>query len=82
MYRYYTCYACHQPLCFQHSIEWHTGYTCDEFDRERDLNPDLASTYSQSFSNIEIFAIAIIAIGGALLVIGFLGKKFKYIRII
>ncbi|CAF3416249.1 unnamed protein product [Rotaria sp. Silwood1] len=40
---YYTCYACHQPLCFRHSIEWHTGYTCDEFDRERTLNPDLAS---------------------------------------
>ncbi|CAF3774484.1 unnamed protein product [Rotaria sordida] len=40
---YYTCYACYQPLCFRHAIEWHTGYTCDEFDRERTLNPDLAS---------------------------------------
>jgi hypothetical protein len=40
---YYACYACHQSLCFRHSIEWHTGYTCDEFDAERALNPDLAS---------------------------------------
>jgi hypothetical protein len=38
------------------------------------LNPDLTSAYSQSLSYIEIFAIAIIVIGGVLLVIGFLGK--------
>lgn len=38
------------------------------------LNPDLTSAYSQSLSNIEIFAIVIIAIGGVLLFIGFLGK--------
>ena len=29
------------------------------------LNPDLTSKYSQSLSNIEIFAIAIIVIGGS-----------------
>ena len=38
------------------------------------LNPDLTSAYSQSLSNIEIFAIVIIAIGGVLLAIGFLGE--------
>jgi len=42
------------------------------------LNPDLTSEYSQSLSYIEIFAIAIIVVGGVLLVIGFLGKEFKY----
>ncbi|CAF0855089.1 unnamed protein product [Adineta steineri] len=40
---YYTCHACHQMLCFRHSIEWHTGYSCDEFDKERAQNDDLAS---------------------------------------
>lgn len=39
------------------------------------LNPTLTSAYSQSLSYIEIFAIAIIVIGGVLLAIGFLGKK-------
>jgi len=42
------------------------------------LNPNLTSEYSQSLSYIEIFAIAIIVVGGVLLVIGFLGKEFKY----
>jgi hypothetical protein len=49
------------------------------------LNPDITSTVSQSLSNIEIFAIGVIVIGGILLVIGFLGKQFKdktYIYII
>ncbi|CAF1987425.1 unnamed protein product [Rotaria magnacalcarata] len=40
---YYTCHACNQQLCFRHAIEWHKGYTCDEFDQERAQNPDLAS---------------------------------------
>lgn len=40
------------------------------------LNPDVQSAYSQSFSYIEVFAIAIIVIGGVLLAIGFLGKYF------
>jgi hypothetical protein len=44
------------------------------------LNPDLTSAYSQSLSNIEVFAIGIIAIGGALLAIGFLGKDFRNIH--
>ena len=39
------------------------------------LNPDLTSAYSQSLSNLEIFAIVIIVIGGILLGIGFLGKS-------
>jgi len=38
------------------------------------LNPDITSTVSQSLSNIEVFAIGLIVIGGVLLVIGFLGK--------
>ncbi len=48
------------------------------------LNPDVTAKYSQSLSNIEIFAIVIIAIGGVLLAIGFLGKnnlKFKLLII-
>ncbi|CAF0758655.1 unnamed protein product [Didymodactylos carnosus] len=40
---YYACYKCHQHLCFRHSILWHQGYTCDEFDTEMENNPDLAS---------------------------------------
>ncbi|CAF1418781.1 unnamed protein product [Adineta ricciae] len=40
---YYTCHACDQMLCFRHSIEWHKGYTCDEFDKERAENNELAS---------------------------------------
>lgn len=42
------------------------------------LNPDIVASYSQSLSNIETFAIALIVIGGVLLAIGFLGKIFKY----
>ena len=30
-------------LCYRHAIEWHQGYTCDEFDREQAKNPELAS---------------------------------------
>ena len=41
--RYYTCHACKQPLCFRHSIEWHTGFSCDEYDAERAANPNFAS---------------------------------------
>ncbi len=39
------------------------------------LNPDITSKYSQSLSNIEIFAIISIIIGGILLLIGFLGME-------
>ena len=50
------------------------------------LNPEITSTYSQALSNVEIFAIALIAIGGLLLLIGFLGNKFNeiyfYMRLI
>ncbi|CAF4933796.1 unnamed protein product, partial [Rotaria socialis] len=42
------------------------------------LNPDITSSYSKSLSNIEIFSIALIIIGGVLLLIGFLGKKNRY----
>ena len=39
------------------------------------LNPDVTAKYAQNISNLEIFAIVIIAIGAVLLAIGFLGKK-------
>jgi hypothetical protein len=39
------------------------------------LNPDITAKYAQSLSNLEIFAIVVIAIGGILLVIGFLGMN-------
>ena len=39
------------------------------------LNPDIAAQYSQGLSNIEVFAIGLIAVGGVLLLIGFLGRK-------
>ncbi len=39
------------------------------------LTPDIASKYSQSLSNIGIFAITLIIIGGILLLIGFLGME-------
>lgn len=44
------------------------------------LNPDVQSAYAQSFSYIEVFAIAIIVIGGILLIIGFLGKYFQTVH--
>ncbi|CAF2426303.1 unnamed protein product [Rotaria sp. Silwood2] len=51
------------------------------------LNADLISKNSQSLSTIEIFAIAIIVIGGIILIIGFLGccgaiKGFRFLHII
>jgi len=51
------------------------------------LNPDITSAYSQSLSYIEIFAIAIIVIGGVLLSIGFLGccgaiKGFRFLHVL
>ena len=41
------------------------------------LNPEITSNYSQSFSNVETFAIAMVSIGGILLFIGFLGNRFE-----
>jgi len=51
------------------------------------LNPEITSTYSQSFSNVEIFAFALIAIGGVLLGVGFLGccgavKGFRLLHVL
>jgi len=51
------------------------------------LNPDITSKYSQTLSNIEIFAIILIIIGGILLLIGFLGccgaiKGFRFLHIL
>ena len=43
------------------------------------LNPEITSNYSQSFSNVETFAIAMVAIGGILLFIGFLGNRFALV---
>jgi hypothetical protein len=51
------------------------------------LNPDLTTQYSQSLSYIEIFAIVLIIIGGALFSIGFLGccgaiKGFRFLHVL
>lgn len=51
------------------------------------LNPDLTSAYSESLSYIEIFAFAIIVVGGVLLAIGFLGccgaiKGFRFLHVL
>ncbi|CAF2364720.1 unnamed protein product [Rotaria sp. Silwood2] len=51
------------------------------------FNPEIVSSYSQSLSNFEVFAIAIIVIGGILLTIGFLGccgaiKGFRFLHIL
>ncbi|CAF1118414.1 unnamed protein product [Adineta ricciae] len=51
------------------------------------LNPDIAAQYSQGLSNIEIFAIGLIAVGGVLLLIGFLGccgaiKGFRFLHLL
>lgn len=40
---YYTCHMCHTQLCFRHSIRWHVGFSCNEFDSELAKKPDLAS---------------------------------------
>ena len=42
-FSYYICYACGQMLCYRHEIEWHTGFTCEEFEQEKAKNPDFAS---------------------------------------
>jgi hypothetical protein len=44
------------------------------------LNPDVTLKYSQSLSNIQIFAIVIIVIGGVLLFIGFLGMNNRILN--
>ncbi|CAF1290779.1 unnamed protein product [Rotaria sordida] len=51
------------------------------------LNPEIMSSYSQSLTNFQVFAIAIIVIGSALLTIGFLGccgavKGFRFLHVI
>ncbi|UJR25335.1 hypothetical protein I4U23_006685 [Adineta vaga] len=51
------------------------------------LNPEITATYSQGLSSVEVFAIGIIAIGGVLLVIGFLGccgaiKGFRFLHVL
>lgn len=51
------------------------------------LNPEITAAYSQGLSSVEIFAIGIIAIGGVLLVIGFLGccgaiKGFRFLHVL
>ncbi|CAF1984803.1 unnamed protein product [Rotaria magnacalcarata] len=51
------------------------------------LNPEIVSSYSKSLSNIEIFAIVLIVIGGVLLLIGFLGccgaiKGFRFLHLV
>ncbi|CAF1047683.1 unnamed protein product [Rotaria sordida] len=51
------------------------------------FNADLASKNSQSLSTIEIFAFALIAIGGIILIIGLLGccgaiKGFRFLHVI
>ena len=40
------------------------------------LNPEVANLYSQNMSNVEILGIAVIAIGGVLIIIGFLGIDY------
>jgi len=40
---YYTCHACGQMMCFRHSVPWHTGFDCTEFDAEKARNPEFAS---------------------------------------
>ncbi|CAF0747989.1 unnamed protein product [Adineta ricciae] len=51
------------------------------------LNPDVTAKYSQSLSNIDIFAVVLIVIGGILLAIGFLGccgavKGFRFLHLL
>ena len=41
--RYYVCYACGELLCYRHSMSWHKGHTCDEFDAAKAKNPGFAS---------------------------------------
>lgn len=43
IFRYYICHKCDIQLCFRHSIKWHSGFTCDEFDVELAKKPELAS---------------------------------------
>ncbi|CAF0991740.1 unnamed protein product [Adineta steineri] len=43
LHGYYTCHACSQMMCFHYSVEWHTGYTCKEFEAEQAKNEGFAS---------------------------------------
>ena len=45
------------------------------------LSTNLTNGYTQNWSNIEMFAITLIAIGSALLFIGFLGKTLNMNKI-
>ena len=40
---YYKCHSCNIKLCFQHEIEWHNGFTCDEYQKELNNNPQFGS---------------------------------------
>jgi len=51
------------------------------------LNPDVTVKYSHNLSNVEVFAIVLIVIGGILLAIGFLGccgaiKGFRFLHVL
>lgn len=51
------------------------------------LNPEITATYSQSLTNIQVFAVTLIVIGSVLLLIGFLGccgaiKGFRFLHLI
>ena len=39
------------------------------------LSPDITETYSQTLSNVQIFAIVLLVVGGVLIFIGFLGME-------
>lgn len=51
------------------------------------LNPEITATYSNSLSNIQVFAVCLIVIGSVTLLIGFLGccgaiKGFRFLHLI
>jgi hypothetical protein len=38
------CYACGMKQCFKHQVEWHEGWTCDQWDvhvQTTEINEDL-----------------------------------------
>lgn len=43
------------------------------------LSPDITATYSETLSNVQIFAIILLVVGSVLIFIGFLGTKRKHL---
>ncbi|PVG00725.1 hypothetical protein CPB86DRAFT_700498 [Serendipita vermifera] len=49
-----TCYVCQHRTCFIHQVEWHEGYTCEEWDQQQKIRSGIATTpeYLSKFTKL------------------------------